>query len=186
VFVRNAYDDCFIDVQWSDEGDMNTQYRDKIMNSDDLNYYCDHYTWFHYRNTPHCVQELDCDHLRYHPTWYGNLVYGLTCFTPYNCHTSIAYGSIRDIFPNYDSRWIDYNEITDPYIISGVTAAHELGHSLAFYEQSSQKNMGHVSGPGVMWSSEGCECSLDPEKKPKRKSSLWGDHVFVLRFDPDI
>ncbi|MCD6217537.1 hypothetical protein J7L05_06725 [bacterium] len=81
---------------------------------------------------------------------------------------------------------IDLEEIDEEIIISGITATHELGHAIAFHNQISQKTIGHFSGPGLMWSVQGMPCTVLSRKNGRRMSYFWGDHVFVMRFDPEI
>ena len=184
AYIRNAFDDCFIDVQSSDTGYVDTIYQDIISNSNDLVSYLSGYPL----TTPHGFQILDCDHYHHHPASYMDLPLGLTADPDENNHMTIAFGTIMDIFgaARLDYKRIDERNVYHHIIISGISAAHEFGHAIGFHEQIDQKSVGHFSGSGIMWSLEGIPDTCPPTLDRNRMSYLWGDHIFILRLDPEI
>jgi len=178
-YIKNAFDDCFIEVREGYGRELNTHYQ-RIIDDYYLDNYAHNYTYFHQRATPVAAQLLYVDHLDYVP--FDSILLGLTAApNSERNHTGNAYGSIYDVFGNQlDWRGIDHIPTQDVNPISNNTAAHEIGHSLGFYS-SDEKNTGHRSGPGIMWS------YLAPTPSTEnRMSYIWGDHVFVLRLSPAV
>jgi hypothetical protein len=178
-YIKYAFDDCFIDFREGYGRELNTHYQ-RIIDDGYLDNYAHNYTYFDERATPVAAQLLYVDHLEEEP--FDSILLGLTAGPiSERHHTGNAYGSIYDVFGNQlDWRGIDHLPTQDVNLISNNTAAHELGHSLGFYS-SDDKDTGHRSGPGIMWS------YLAPTPRTEnRMSYIWGDHVFVLRLSPAV
>jgi len=183
-YIRNAFDDCFIEVGEGPGRDYDTEWVDtlgKLL----LAWYAHVKTLFHIRGTPHCFQLLYVDHLIDPPEDWRFLERGVTPDPNENHHSFGASGSIKEIYKqDIDFLYIDKQETRKYYEIISNTSAHELGHALGFGSGGLICN-GHVSGPGLMWAAHDF-CDNAPITKSRRMSYFWGDHVFVLRAAPDI
>jgi len=215
-FAHKMFDDCFIDLQEGrvdrrDLGDADeppeeidksapgTLHEDMVSDGG-LPSYSDDWTHLEDRlpppsTTPHVAQVLSID------GYEGSYC---PCFDPesieklgFATHTypsglpisAILVGSTTDLIKGlgkHNAFAIDGHVLRNIEYIKIAIALHELSHGFGLYYSAIDPiACGHKSGPGILWSEDNWDCSMY-DALTFRKSHLWGDHVFLMRFNPRI